>query len=151
MGKGSYLEDVLALARQLKVTDQVEYLGFVPFATMVEEIMAADLTLVPVKKNPYSVLVHTNKMFEYIALDRPVLASRLDAVRSYFGEDALLYFDPGDAEDLAEKIFHAYAHPEEMERRRLKAREIYETYRWEREKKKYLGVYRALMKEGTVD
>lgn len=151
MGRGSYLGEVLTLAQKLKVADRVHYLGFVPFAVMVEEILAADVAVVPVKKNPYSVLIHTNKMFEYIALDRPVVASRLDSVCSYFDDETLLYFEPGDAEDLAEKIFHAYAHPEEMERRKRKTREVYETYRWGREKKKYLSVYRTLMEEGAVD
>ena len=147
MGSGEYLPDVLALARELGVESHVTFLGFVPFDTMVEEILTADATIVPIKKNPYSVLVHTNKMYEYVALRKPVVASRLDSVAAYFPEDSLVFFEPGDDADLAEKLKYVFAHPEEMTRRIDNATEIYETYRWEREKKKYLGVYRELLGE----
>lgn len=147
LGKGEYLDEVLRLARELKVDDRVHYLGFVPFEAMVEEILLADICVVPVKKNPYSNLVHTNKMYEYMALDRPVIASRLDSVVSYFPEDSIVYFESGNAEDLAEKIFHVFAHPEEVTGRMIKIREVYDTYRWDREQRKYLGVFRSLLGE----
>lgn len=145
MGTGEYLPQVQALAAELKISDRVKYLGFVPFEEMIEEILAADVTVVPVRKNPYSVLVHTNKMYEYVALQKPVVASRLDSVAAYFPENSLVYFEPGDFEDLAEKLAYVFAHPEEMDARVEQAAEIYETYRWEREKKKYLGVYHDLL------
>ncbi len=150
LGKGSYIGEVLDLAAELKVADNVNYLGFVPFENMVEEILTADVGIVPMKKNPYSVLVHTNKMFEYLALGLPVIASRLDAVASYFPDDSLLYFEPGNWEDLAEKLFHSFAHPDELARRTAEASNVYETYRWSRERKKYIGVYHALLKEDMV-
>lgn len=147
MGAGEYLPEVLALTGQLGVEKRVRFLGFVPFETMVEEILAADVTVVPVKKNPYSVLVHTNKMYEYVALRKPVVASRLDSVAAYFPDNSLVFFEPGSESDLADKLRYVYAHPEEMSARIDNATEIYETYRWEREKKKYLGVYRTLLEE----
>jgi glycosyltransferase involved in cell wall biosynthesis len=145
MGTGEYLEEVMDLAQRLRVEGNVTHLGFVPFETMIGEILAADVTVVPMEKNPYSVLVHTNKMYEYIALRRPVVASRLDSVAAYFPGDSLMFFEPGDESDLAEKLRYAFIHPEEMRRRVEKATEIYEAYRWEREKKKYLGVYHELL------
>jgi glycosyltransferase involved in cell wall biosynthesis len=76
-----------------------------------------------------------------VSLRRPVIASRLDSVAAYFPEDSLLYFAPGNDEDLAEKLHHAFAHPEEMARRVERSTEVYEQYRWEREKRAYLSVY----------
>lgn len=145
MGGGSYVDESLALADKLKVADHVKFLGFVPFETMIEEILAADVTVVPVKKNAYSMLVHTNKMYEYVAMQRPCIASRLDSVAAYFSDDSLVFFEPGDDADLAAKLHYVFAHPEEMQKRIDAATEIYETYRWEREKKKYLGVYHSLL------
>jgi glycosyltransferase involved in cell wall biosynthesis len=145
MGQGSHLDHVLALARELGVEPQVDYLGFVPFATMIEEILAADAAVVPVKANPYSVLVHTNKMYEYVAMGRPVVASRLDSVAAYFPADTLLYFEPGDDADLARKLRHALTHPDEMAQRVQRASAVYEAYRWQRERGKYLAVYDELL------
>jgi len=145
LGKGDYLEEILGLCEEIDIKERVEYLGFVPFEEMVREILSCDVGIVPMRKNPYSVLVHTNKMYEYIAMGKPVIASRLDSVASYFPEDTIVYFEPGNHEDLAEKIFYVYAHPEEIPERMAKVKEIYETYRWNRERKKYLGVYRSLL------
>ncbi|MCZ6765423.1 MAG: glycosyltransferase family 4 protein [bacterium] len=144
LGNGAYLDNVLALARELKVDDRVKYLGYVSFDEMINELLFADVGVVPMKSNPYSNLVHTNKMYEFIALCRPVIATRLSSVSSYFPDDSVVYYEPGNADDLADKFYSVFAHPEEVESRVKKATEIYETYRWDRESKKYLGVYQGL-------
>jgi glycosyltransferase involved in cell wall biosynthesis len=141
MGAGEYLDEVKELARELGVSDRVHHLGFVPFEQMVEEILLADVCVVAVKRNAYSVLVHTNKMYEYMALGRPVIASRLDAVAAYAPRDAVLYFEPGDAADLADKLAAAAAHPDDVARRVERADAVYESLRWEREKRRYLACY----------
>lgn len=151
MGEGNYLGAVLARAEELGVASRVHYLGYVTFETMVEEILAADVAIVPMRRNPYSVLVHTNKMYEYMALGRPIIASRLDSVASYFPDDTLLYFEPDDGGDLAERVLHAFAHPEEMAQRVRRTAELYENYRWECEKGKYLKVYDDLLRGGERD
>lgn len=145
MGKGGFLPDVLALAQRLEVKDRVHYLGFVSFETMIEEILAADVTVVPMRRNPYSVLVHTNKMFEYLALQRPVVASRLDSVAAYFPDNAISYFEADDDADLARRIGEIIADPQKGADLVRTATPIYESYRWSREKQKYLAVYESLL------
>ncbi len=144
LGKGDAIDDVLALAGELGVADRVHYLGFVPLEDMIEEILLADVCVIAMKKNPYSVLVHTNKMFEYIAMGRPVIAARLDSTVSYFPDDCFVYFEPDDDENLASKIRFVHDHPEQMKIRTAVAAARYDAYRWEREKTKYLGVYSGL-------
>lgn len=141
MGAGEYLGDVARLAHALGVADRVSHLGFVPFEQMIEEILLADVCVVAVKRNAYSVLVHTNKMYEYIAFERPVIASRLDSVTAYAPPGALLLFEPDDAADLADKLSWAAAHPEELARHVTGASAMYDALRWEREKARYLGAY----------
>jgi hypothetical protein len=97
------------------------------------------------KENPYSVLVHTNKMFEYMALRRPVVASRLSSTASYFPEDAVAYFDPDNAFDLANTIREVLGDPDATALRVERASAHYERYRWENERRKYVGVYEDLL------
>jgi glycosyltransferase involved in cell wall biosynthesis len=145
MGQGTFLPDVLALAKQLNVSANVVYLGFVPFETMIGEILAADVTVVPMRSNPYSNLVHTNKMFEYLALQRPIVASRLDSVAAYFPDDTIAYFEPDDDADLARCLRDVFDNPRATAERVAAATALYESYRWSEEKRKYLGVYRGLL------
>lgn len=148
MGNGEYLSDVLSLARKLSVENHVTYLGFVSFKDMIKEILSADIAVVPIKKNPYSVLVHTNKMYEYIALNQPVIISKLDSVAAYFSDNSLLFFEPDDDVDLARKLKYAYDCPEEMNRRVGISKSIYQNYLWKHEKKKYLQAYYNILNKG---
>jgi glycosyltransferase involved in cell wall biosynthesis len=141
MGSGEHLNDVHRLAAELEVADRVTHVGFVPFEQMVEEILLADVCVVAVERSPYSVLVHTNKMYEYVALERPVVASRLDSVAAYARAGAILFFDPGDDADLAEKLCWAAEHPELLARQVEAAASMYGELRWEREKQRYLSEY----------
>jgi glycosyltransferase involved in cell wall biosynthesis len=145
LGKGGYLDELLALASDLGVRDRVHYLGFVPFDQMVEEILAADVCIVAQKRNPYSDLVHTNKMFEYMALERPVVASRLASTASYFPDDAVAYYDPDNPADLASRIAAVVKDPAATSVRIEAATRCYHQHRWENERKKYLGVYEELL------
>lgn len=149
MGKGDHLPAVLALAKDLNIETRVTYLGFVPFETMIAEILAADVTVVPMRRNAYSVLVHTNKMFEYLALGRPIVASRLDSVAAYFPDDAIKYFDPDDDADLARRLLETFTDREAAAKRARNATAIYEGYRWSAERRKYLAVYDSLL-DGSV-
>jgi glycosyltransferase involved in cell wall biosynthesis len=83
-------------------------------------------------------------IYHYVALGKPVVASRLGAIVSYFSEDSVIYFEPGDVDDLADKIYAVYAHPGDARARAANANDIYDTHRWEREHKKYVGVFRDL-------
>jgi glycosyltransferase involved in cell wall biosynthesis len=145
MGKGSSVPEILALAKELKMEERVTYLGFVPFESMVAEILAADVTVVPMRRNAYSVLVHTNKMFEYMALERPVVASRLNSVVSYFPDTAIAYFEPDDDADLARRLLEIYSSGDAAYERVRAATALYESYRWSHEKRKYLAVYASLL------
>jgi hypothetical protein len=108
---------------------------------MIEEILLADVCVVAVKRSPYSVWF-TPTRCTVLALERPVLASRLDSVAACAPADAILYFEPGDSRDLAEKLTWALTHPDEMAQRVRVADTKYDALRWERAKQGYLARYR---------
>jgi len=144
-GKGSYLEEFFAMRSRLNLEDCVEYLGFVPLEQLVQELYASDVGIVAQKSSPYSNLVHTGKMYEYIAIGKPVLASRLRSVEAYFGQDALYWFEPGDPHSLAQGILDLYHNPEKRQVLVKKAQGLYENYCWEKQRQIYLSVYRKLL------
>lgn len=145
LGRGSYVDEFLAQRTRLGLEDCVDYLDRVSLPQMVQELRAADVGIVAQKSSPYSNLVHTNKMYEYIALGKPVLASRLKAVAAYFGDDALRYFSPGDPEDLAEGILDLYQRPDKRQALVENSQTLYNQYCWEKQKEVYLSTYRSLL------
>ena len=146
LGRGSYVDEFLARRTRLGLENCVDYLGWVPLSQMVHELRAADVGIVAQKSSPYSNLVHTNKMYQYISFGKPVLASRLKSVEAYFGEDALRFFEPGDAKSLAEGILDLYQHPAKRQALVENAHRLYDQYKWEKQKDIYLSVYQALVK-----
>lgn len=141
LGKGTYVETLLAQRKQLGLENCVEYLGYLPLTDMLRELHAADVGIVAQKSSPYSNLVHTGKMYEYIALGKPVLASRLRSVAAYFDDNALAYFEPNDPRSLGDGLLDLYRHPERRNLLVQNAAILYERYRWERQKDVYLSVY----------
>jgi glycosyltransferase involved in cell wall biosynthesis len=145
LGKGTYVDGMLEKRKILCLEDCVDYLGYLPLDQMIQELRAADVGIVAQKSSPYSNLVHTGKMYEYIALGKPVLASRLKATEAYFGEDALAYFEPANPQSLAAGIVDLYQHPEKRKRLVNNAQELYSRYRWEKQKEIYLSVYEQIL------
>lgn len=145
LGKGTYVPEILAKIKSLGLGDCVEYLGYVPLEQMIRELRSADVGIVAQKSSPYSNLVHTGKMYDYITLGKPVLASRLRAVEAYFGQDALRYFEPGDPQSLAEGIIDLYQHPDKRETLAKAAQSLYAGYKWDKQKEIYLSTYQGFL------
>lgn len=146
LGNGSYRAEFLALREALGLSDQVQYLGYVPLDQLLTELSQADVGLVAQKASPYSHLVHTGKMYDYLALGKPVIVSRLQAVQAYFDDDSLCFFEPGNPEDLARAILELYQQPDKRRSLVASSQRLYNQYKWEKQKEIYLSVYRALSK-----
>lgn len=78
----------------------------------------------------------------------PVVAPDLWGMRMYFGPDALVYYRPGDAADLADKILAALEDEGLRASVAARAADVYDEVRWERTSEVYLGVVRNLVGEG---
>jgi len=103
---------------------------------------------VPVERNAYSDLIHTNKMFEFIAMKRPVVCSRTRAVEDFFGTDdsCLAYFESGNPKDLARAILTLYKDPKKRETMVENAYKLFESVSWEIAKEHYCDIFEELSK-----
>ena len=52
------------------------------------------------------------KIFEYLAADRPTVASRTPAATSIMQENTAFWYEPDNAHSLAQTIHEAYTSPE---------------------------------------
>jgi len=146
MGIGSYVEPVEELIKELELKDCVEYLGWVSMPRLVEELCKANVGLVAQKSSPYSNLVHTYKMYEYIIFGKPAIISRLESVASYFDDSSMYYFEPNNPQSLAEAIVDLYQHPEKSQELIANARKLYQLYCWDKQSEIFLKIYRDLSK-----
>jgi glycosyltransferase involved in cell wall biosynthesis len=137
-GKGTQLPELRELANQLDVRDRVDFTGtWVPIEELLDAIAAADGGIVAMKRDPFRDLVHCNKMYDLVAMRRPVITSRTRSVEAYFSDEAFLWFTAEDHEDLARAIKKLYGDPALGERLVERAGEEVEPYRWPRQREQY--------------
>jgi glycosyltransferase involved in cell wall biosynthesis len=144
-GNGAYLDDFLTQVQALELQEQVQYLGYVPLSQLVAELQKSDVGIVAQKSSPYSNLVHTGKMYDYMAFGKPVIASRLRSVQAYFDGESIRFFEPGNAEDLAAAILDLYQNPEKRQSLAHNAGLLYDRYKWENQRAIFQATYRSLL------
>lgn len=144
-GSGGYVDQVRALIDELGLRDCVDFRGWVDEGELVTLLHQADVGVVAQKANPYSHLVHTNKMYEYLIVGRPVIASRLRAVEGYFGDDSIRFFEPDDPADLADAIVDLYRHPEKRAALVEGAGRRYREYSWDRQARVLRTTYEEVL------
>jgi glycosyltransferase involved in cell wall biosynthesis len=141
LGDGEYRPNLQQLAEDLGVTDVVEFVDWVPFAEVPEQIAQADVCLV-LTSAPWLL---PNKLFEYAAMQKPVVAADSPTLRSVYGDSAVWYFTPSDHEDLANQVLALYARDEERAARVDAAYAYFLQQQWAKAKEVYVGVHDQLL------
>jgi glycosyltransferase involved in cell wall biosynthesis len=93
----------VCLTKQLDLEDVVRFTGRIPDAEVEAILSTADVCVGPDPKNPLNDVSTMNKILEYMALGKPIVAFDLRETRYSAGEGAL-YARPNEVEDLASKI-----------------------------------------------
>lgn len=144
-GTGEFLPRIKQQVSRLGLSESIIFTGRVPLEAMASYIAQASVGVVPLLEDGYMELAAPNKLFEYVAMEKPVLASDVPGIRAYFDERQVGFFRPGDPEDLANKAIELLKDPQRQAGLASRAREVYETIRWERTKASYKEVIRNLL------
>lgn len=144
LGRGEYLPELTALVRELGVEEQVWLAGFIPESDMLDAIRTAHIGVVAVKRDAFRDLTHTNKMYECIAMRKPVVIAETAAVRAYFDDTSFQYFASDDPADLARTILHLYHHPERARQMVEHATWQSQAYHWDVQRELYCQAVRGV-------
>gem|GEM_PF-1024758 len=146
-GDGPALKGVLEKAVNLKVANTISYHGKVSYAETIKAACKASVCVIPAEKNIYSDLYYSLKLVEMIYIGVPVIAPRLMTYQYYYPESAILYYEPGNAGDLADKIIYAANNPDQMRERAKEALRAYEPYSWAVMSQRYRDVLSGLFRD----
>jgi glycosyltransferase involved in cell wall biosynthesis len=126
-------------AAELGIADRVTFHGRIPIEAVPAAIAGADVGLAPTRRNAFTDFSLSTKAFEYAAMGRTVVASRLPMVERTFADDVVTY-DPGDADDLAAALLRIVDAPIEREARVARALERVGDLGWEHESARFLAL-----------
>jgi glycosyltransferase involved in cell wall biosynthesis len=128
-----FLERVMQSARERGLQDNVLYFGERPLEQIVGAIDACDAGVIPNRSNAFTQINTPTRIFEYLARGKPVIAPRTAGIQDYFDEDSLLFFEPGNADELAQKIEFVISHPSEVLTITERGQQVYKRYAWKQE------------------
>jgi glycosyltransferase involved in cell wall biosynthesis len=134
-----YLEKVLGLVKASDLNNAVHYYGAKNLEQIVEAIGACDVGVIPNRRSIFTELNTPTRIFEYLSQARPVIAPRAAGILDYFGTDDLLYFELGDADDLATKIEYVFREPAAVSTILKRGQGIYLNQRWTCERRRFLS------------
>lgn len=139
-GDGPALNEILRLAESLGVADKVQYMGYLQPAEMRKEVLKTNVLILPPLKNIYSDLFYTIKLIETIYLKIPVIATRLNTYKRYYGEGSLFYFESGNINELTERIKEVFYNKQLVQQKTACARADYDKLSWEIMRERYLQI-----------
>ncbi|NMO90388.1 glycosyltransferase [Actinomycetospora sp. TBRC 11914] len=144
-GDGPDLPRLRALADTLELGDAVRFSGrFVPEAELVDALGRADLGVLAVRRDPFRDVALPGKIFDFIAMGLPVVASRTRSMAETFG-DGVELFTSDDPADLARAVRALHHDPARRAELVAAAHARSRPLRWERQRLRYLAVVADLL------
>ncbi len=145
IGEGDVYPRMRALARELELDDAVEFTGRIPDEDVARILSSSDVCIAPDPKNPLNDVSTMNKIVEYMAMSRPIVAYDLVEARVSAGA-AAVYAEPNDEPSFAIRISELLDDPARRQEMGRVGRSRVETaLSWEHSERALLAAYeRAL-------
>jgi len=146
LGDGNELERVLKLACDLGVSEYIEYTKTVDVEKVKDIMKDADIGISTHQGGIFGDLYFATKVLDYLTQRLPVICSRTDTMLLYIPEEALFYFKPGDANDMAKQVLKIWNNPQLVTRQMKRAKKYIYKYTWQNEKQKFVHFYQNIIK-----
>lgn len=134
-----YLDVVFEQARQSGIENSVNYHGILSQSEIANEIRNCALGIVPNRRSSFTELNFPTRLFEYLCMNKPVIAPATVGIKDYFSDNQMLYFEPNSSSDLANKIIWAKNNPDAVERIVTEGKKVYRKHLWKEEREKFLN------------
>ena len=145
-GRGDSGPALAAQAAALGIAQRVTFHGRIPIEDVPEAVAGADIGLAPTRHDRFTDMSLSTKVFEYAAMGKPVVASRLPMIERTFPPGTVAAYAPGDPGAMADAIIAFADDPVAREAAIAHTAEIVEAGSWEREAEGYLALVARLIR-----
>jgi len=144
LGDGNDLDRVLQLANKLRVEKRVEHLKPLGIDKVREVMEDSDVGISCHRGGLFGDLQFTCKILDYLTQGLPVVSSRTKTLMRYIPEEAVFYFEPENAEDMAKQIIKIWNRPDLVKGKMASAKKLFPRYTWQKEKYKLINFYQEI-------
>jgi glycosyltransferase involved in cell wall biosynthesis len=148
-GRGDSGPALAAQAEELGIADRVTFHGRIPIEDVPAAVARADIGLAPTRHDQFTDMSLSTKVFEYAAMGKPVVASRLPMVESTFPPGTVATYTPGDPAAMADAVLTFVDDTEARETAVAHTAGIVRAGAWEQESKGYLALVERLITSGS--
>jgi glycosyltransferase involved in cell wall biosynthesis len=107
LGEGSYKPELMTLVNKLSLGQQVIFYGFQPFSKVMEMLSESDYAMIPHLKTEHTDSTIPHKLFQYMYLAKPVIASDCLPIKRILEETgAGISYPSSDTEYLGKLLNH---------------------------------------------
>lgn len=146
-----YRDELVRLVEQMGIGQYVEFRPVMPIHEIPGQMAQADLGLYPALPDPHMEIATPSKVLEYAVMGLPVVASRIKVLESLFGDEAIMFFKPGDIDDFAACVLQLYEQPARRAELVQHADRVFvNAHRWIDHKNRYLGLLKQLTNDLTI-
>jgi glycosyltransferase involved in cell wall biosynthesis len=148
-GEGAEFENIGRLIRELGLEKDVSLQPYVAHEEILSIMENADLGVDPKRTDGFANEAFGGKIFEFMALGVPVVASSTRTNKHYFSESVVRFCRGGDTQDLAQSILALYKDREATDRMVQNATAFIGRYQWDAQKSIYLDLVDSLTHSPT--
>ncbi len=141
-----FLERVMISATNMGLQEAVEYHGQKSLEQLVAAIAESDVGIIPNRHSAFAELNTPTRIFEYLALGKPVIVPRAAGICDYFQEGSLVFFELGSAADLADKIVYVFSHADDVVDIVQRGQQIYQQHKWSSERLRLTSLVEQLLR-----
>jgi glycosyltransferase involved in cell wall biosynthesis len=146
-GRGDSEEELRALVAELGVRGRVTFHGRIPIDDVPAAVAAADIGVAPTRLDPFTAMTISGKIYEYGAMGKATVASRLPLVERTFPDGTVARYEPGDADGLAGAIVALADDPIRRAEAVDGTQDVVRDAAWEREAERYVALVDRLSRE----
>ena len=114
-------------------------LGQKSLGEIVAAIRLCDVGVIPNRNNAFTEINTPTRIFEYLSLGKPVISPRAKGITDYFGPEDMIYFELGDAADLARQLEFVYRQPAEARAITHRGQAVYLRQCWSHAREKFIS------------
>jgi glycosyltransferase involved in cell wall biosynthesis len=146
-GRGDMEDELRARATERGLAQRVVLHGRIALDAVAGSLAGCDIALSPIRRNRFSEISLSTKVFEGAIMGKPVVAADLPAARAEFEADMLAWYAPDDPADLARAILRVVDDPAwraaVADRAAARAREL----AWDGEAPRYVAIVEELARD----
>ena len=146
-GRGDSEPALRAQVDRLGLAEAITFHGRIPLEDVPGALARADIGLAPTRLDEYTETSISGKIFEYAAMGKLIVASRLPLVEQTFGPGSVSTYEPGDPDDLARAVVALVDDSAAREVAAGRTGAVARELAWERESERYIALIDRLARK----